>query len=244
MARKINPKWGVEVEHDGIDMAKRQADLDFGWLVQQIGGDTPENTEAIRRELQTILFGFYSDQFDLPDPNLEEVKAALAETVEAAKIFSQKIKMLDYRSRSWLAGSYDLMDNSQSKKYSDDDIECSANYFLEHLSPSFEPKIVQLIEILDASVSMLEYPKEKRVPGPKPKVPIKNLVYQISELVREYSNTDPLKGFYLNAIDDCFEGRLVQILEHIFDRFAPDLNLTNSAIGGQIRRTIGDLSKK
>ncbi|NOX40196.1 MAG: hypothetical protein GXP05_06695 [Alphaproteobacteria bacterium] len=243
MPRKIKPRWGAEPEHDQRDMAERQARLDFDWLAREISGSDAVDDEPIDNALLAILWQFYSSQFDNPDPTIEEIKEALSDTIEAAKSFSKKIEALDYRSRSWLAGSYDLLDASENRKYSDEDIENSAKVFITHLASTREPNIVRLIEVLEASVSLLDFPIEKKSRGPKPKVPIKNLIYQVAELIREHSGRNPLEGFYPNAIEERYEGRLVRILEHIFDNFAPDLNMTNSAIGGQIRRTIGDLSK-
>jgi hypothetical protein len=244
MPRKIKPRWGAEPEHDQKDMVEREARLDFGWLVQQIGGPDAANDEAIDNALLAILWQFYGSQFDNPDPTIEEIKEALSDTIGAARLFSKKIQALDYLSRSWLAGSYDLLDASENRKYSDEDIENSAKVFIAHLASTREPNIVRLIEVLEASTSLLEFPVDRKSAGPRPKQPIKNVVFQISEMVREHSGADPLEGFYWNPIEDRWEGRLVRILEHIFDNFAPDLNMTNSAIGGQIRRTIGDRSKR
>jgi len=42
---------------------------------------------------------------------------------------------------------------------------------------------------------------------------------------------------------DRYEGTLVEIAEHLLDRFAPELNISNAAIGEHIRRTIGDRAK-
>jgi len=78
---------------------------------------------------------------------------------------------------------------------------------------------------------------------PDPNLPLRNFIGSLAGIYKEYTHRDPLEGFYRNAMTDRYEGTLVEIAEHLLDRFAPELNISNAAIGEHIRRTIGDRAK-
>jgi len=69
------------------------------------------------------------------------------------------------------------------------------------------------------------------------------IIFSLASTYREHTHQDPLEGFYRNAMTERYEGPLVEIAEHLLDRFAPELNISNGSISEQIRRTIGDRAK-
>uniref|UniRef100_UPI00109D09A7 hypothetical protein n=1 Tax=Candidatus Halocynthiibacter alkanivorans TaxID=2267619 RepID=UPI00109D09A7 len=79
MPRKVKPGWGWDHTHDGADMARREANLDWDWLIVELGGDTPEKFTQIERGVLSALWPFYNAQFDDPSPSFDEMKAALGE---------------------------------------------------------------------------------------------------------------------------------------------------------------------
>jgi hypothetical protein len=218
-------------------MQRRENNLDLNWLKGELGGDGPASEQSIERSLLTALWPFYHQQFDDPSPSGEEMQAALSEISQAARSLKERLQSLDPRSRRWLAGGYEELSKSDQPNFSEQEISDSAFQFSENGA-----NMARNVEVLEAAISTLSFPIAKRSRGQKPKTAVKELIFSVSEILREHSGQDPLEGFHRDAINERYEGRLVRIMEHIFDNFAPDLNLTNAAIGEQIRRTIGDRS--
>ncbi len=242
MARKPKPRWNWEHTHDGNDMARREKNLDFDWLAARIGEGLIPGIPTTEQSVQTILWEFYNSHFDDCGPNFEEVRAAHNEILEAAEVLSSKVAQLDWLSHTWLQGGFYELEKAAKSKLGKKRVRKISKLFVRHSSSRKDARIMHAVDILRESISKLDYPIEKKTRGPKPKRTIKRLIGCIAYLIEEQSGIDALNGFHHDAITERYEGRLVQILEHIFDRFAPDLNMTNSAIGGQIRRTIGDMS--
>jgi len=122
-------------------------------------------------------------------------------------------------------------------------MDSSARSFLGHSSESNKPQIIRDVEVLLRAIGAINYPVEKPKRGRKPQSNIKNLIYRISQIFDGYGKTQKsIEDFYFNAINEKYEGQLVEILTHVFDNFAPELKMSNNAIGEQIRRTIGNRS--
>lgn len=242
MARRAKPRWGWNHAHDTKDFSRRVSRIDFDWLAQQLDCKGEDQHRCIEKSILTILLTFYWGQFEDCGPSNEEIQSALAELVESATTLSKNLQRLDVRSRSLLSHGYQALHDHQGHAFDNEDLEHSAHLFLKHLSGHPNTSFVVAATILEDAVAMLDLPAEKKSRGPKPKVAIKTLIEDMGALIEEQCQNEPLQGFYFDAIQERFRGKLVKVLEHIIDRFAPELKITNSAIGGQIRRTIGDLS--
>lgn len=243
MARRTKPRWDWEPTHDAKDMYQRIARLDFEWLEEQIGSGLTPEIPTTEQSLLTILWTFYDAEFNDPVPNFDEVRAALGEISECAATLGEKLDSLDWKSGNWLGGAFQELADSSECRFTEPQIAESAELFLNLSCKSPTRPILTAIKVLIDAIDNLDIPSEQKARGPRPKTSIKNLIYQVDLLIKEQSGRDPLDGFYYDPIEERYQGRFVRLLEHIFDRFAPDLNMTNAAIGGQIRRTVGNLSR-
>jgi hypothetical protein len=237
LARKIKPRWGWEHTHDGKDCYRREGHLDWDWLIHEIGEGDSSAAVTSSDYLSYTLDTFYMEQFEGPGPSGEEMEAAFREISQTAALLKEKLEGLDQSSKSFLGSGYDTLSNTNPPRFSEEELMDSATQFSWS-----SVKLIKNIEVFEAAVSALKFRATPKTKGKKPQMAIKNLIYRVSELCREYSDQAPLDGFYRNAITERYEGRFVAIMEHIFGKFAPELNLTNAAIGEQIRRTIGDRS--
>ncbi|GGO62825.1 hypothetical protein SAMN05444398_1293 [Roseovarius pacificus] len=243
MARRAKPRWGWEQTHDTKDFAKREARVDVDWIAEQLDCKKENKLQDIERSVLVILLQFYSKQFEEGGPSNEEIQAALDEIVKSAATLSENLERLDDWSQKLLSEGYQKLHDDGDHGFDEADFEHSAYLFLEHLSGTSNARFVLATQILKDAVSVLDLPAEKKSRGPKPKKSIKRLIEGVAFAIEDHSDRGPLDGFYFNAVDERYEGPLVEILEHILTNFAPELGITNSAIGGQIRRTIGDLSR-
>lgn len=243
MAKRAKPRWGWEHTLDSDDLSKRESTVDYDWLVLMIGGNSPTNSIDIERAISTSLFEFYGNEFSDNGPTWEQVSTTLEEVSSSARGLAKKITDLDQRSRIALGLAYNRLVESDNNRLPENEIDESANLFLRHLSDTREARIISAATVLSEAVDRLELPTEQKSRGPRPKQTVKRLIGSIASTIEEHSDRAPLDGFHFNAIDERYEGSLVEILEHILANFAPELGMTNSAIGGQIRRTIGDLSR-
>jgi hypothetical protein len=241
--RRAKPRWGWEITLDSDDLAKREATIDYDWLVVEIGGKYPTDPIDIERTISASLLSFYGNEFTDPGPTWEQVSATLEEVSCVARDLAMKIAHLDQRSRAALGLAYNRLAESDNNRLPENEIDESANLFLQHLSGRTEARIVDAAKVLAEAVDGVELPAEQKSRGPRPKQTVKRLIESIASMIEEHSDRGPLDGFHFNATDERYEGSLVEILEHILANFAPELGMTNSAIGGQIRRTIGDLSR-
>ena len=243
MARRPKPRWGWEPTLESDDLSKREATVDYDWLVMKIGGNSPTNSQDIQRGFSTSLFEFYASEFSDNGPTWEQVSATLDEISSSARELSYKVERLDQRSRAGLSYAYDCLASSDDHGFSENELDDSAKLFVRHTSDETEAEIISAINILVEAVDRVELPIAQKARGRKPKQTVKRLIEAVAHMLEEYSDQGPLDGFYFSAIEERYEGPLVEILEHILHNFAPDLGMTNSAIGGQIRRTIGDVSQ-
>ncbi|MDW3117819.1 MAG: hypothetical protein R8G60_08530 [Roseovarius pacificus] len=99
MARRAKPRWGWEPTLESEDLSKREATLDFDWLVVKIGGNSPKNIMDIERAISVALLEFYGNEFGDTGPTWEQVSTTLEDVARSAHDLAQKIENLDQRSR-------------------------------------------------------------------------------------------------------------------------------------------------
>ena len=243
MPRRVKPRWGWEPTHDSKDASRREALLDWDWLYEQFGAVDEAACHKVWREISVALLPFYDKQFGVADVRIDEVEASLKDVAKSAKELSEKLQKLDWKSRTWLRGIWEDASKPGSKSEIPNAFPGVERYFDRNFSDTHQAMIVAILETAHDAITNYDFPREQISKGRKPQSHVKDLITGIASTLKTSTGIDPLQGFHYDAINERYLGKLVDILEHIFGRYSPELRLSNAAIGDQIRRTIGDRSK-
>lgn len=243
MPPKVKPRWGWEPQYGGSVLKAKMETLDLQWLVDQFGDHPLSVPLTVKQEISHALWLFCEAQFEDPAPDFEEIGAALEVISSEAISLREKLEALDHRSRSALGYALSNITPSENNGLTSSEISDGNALLRPPVDQSSNFSLITTLKVLEIALSELEVPSVTKKRGPKPKNAIKDLIYKLSEVLRESRRMDPLDDFYYDPIKGQYEGRLVRIMDHILGRFEVAPPMTNNGIGDQIRRTIGNRSK-
>jgi|GEM_PF-5538215 len=243
MPPKVKPRWGWEPQYGVEIFHEKMETLDLQWLVDQFGDYPLSVPLTVKQEISHVLWLFCEAQFEDPAPDFAEVGAALEVISSEAISLREKFEALDHRSRGALDYALSNITPSESNGLTSSEISEGDALIKPPVGQSNNFSLTTALKVLEIALAELELPNVTKKRGPKPKNAIKDLIYQLSEVLRESRRMDPLDDFYYDPIKGQYEGRLVRVMEHILGRFEVAPPMTNNGIGDQIRRTIGNRRK-
>ena len=235
MVRKVRPRWGLEETHNVKDSSRRFDNISFEKVVALLGIENSYSEQDLFQSLVVAIDPFYFQYFDIPSPSNEEIKAALVELKKATERFEFCVSNLDFQSRRFLQSGFirklEEADNSE-------DIGLMSNYFYTERK-KFSRMLTGLVAAIDLTRTR---PKETRR-GRKGNPAMQELVWQLAGVYENYTNRRAFEGFRFDPVTGQCGGPFFDFANYIVVSYAPELKLSNQAIGGYIRRVVGDLAK-
>src|SRR6056297_849586 len=238
MVRRPKPRWGWEPTRDSPELLRRKRCVDFDHVIALFGETVPDPEVPLDVSLELALDSFFDDAFGDSEPTLSERQAAVDEIEKHLVALRDRVGALDYVTRAPLMEALLLTYHERRRRVGREPTLRA----LARAAPNQDAALTTL-DFLIKAIETVDLPLDPIRRGRRPNTAMQEFILRLAGIYQEHTDRSPLEGFYRNAMTERYEGTLVEIAEHLLDRFAPELNISNAAIGEHIRRTIGDRAK-
>jgi len=238
MARRTKPRWGWEPTRDSPELLRRKRCVDFDHVIALFGETVPDPEVPLDVSLELALDSYFDDAFGDSEPTWSERQAAVDEIREHLVALRDRVDGLDYVTRGPVM---EALLRTYRERRRRDGREPTLRA-LARAAPKKSEALTTLGFLIEA-IENIDLPQDPVRRGRRPNTAMQEFILRLAGIYQEHTDRSPLEGFYRNAMTERYEGTLVEIAEHLLDRFAPELNISNAAIGEHIRRTIGDRAK-
>lgn len=236
MPRKVPPRWDYDEIWDVPDFERRDRNVDNDALLQALGYDAERSDETWLGRLNLCMTVFHRDQLDVPAPSEEEIDAALAEVKAASERFATCLRRLDRSSLRWLGAGFEIVMKDVEPGSPVDEIAMR----ILNEREAFSEVVERFGRAADTAPRRSRTTRRGRRGNPA----IKALICDLAYLYEENWQRPAVGGFRFDPVEERYGGPFFRPVYDFLTAFAPELGLSNHAVGEHIRRAIGDRSRR
>lgn len=234
MSSKDQPKWNWKPRIDDDDIERRCSSVNFVQHARSLGAREPVAIEKIRDDIRFALTGLHVNAtYDPPSRN--SMKNALRVLIKRAQELSDCLDALDYLSKFALESRLSEISNVEEPPLEEklgQNARIPADTELENLCAS-------LNLLIRGSELTIETLPDKLFRIHRKSEALSKFVEILAKIYETQTDTSAFSGFGTDRSNGQYTGPFIALVQTLLDEFCPDWTFSNSAIGENIRRTLG-----